>query len=209
MGTVEDEYLRELRDSRKKSFSGDIFERMDYRSQPKHATIIEKIKTPDGKNIYKQESRVTVNPYTLEQKHETTKVTGKCSCGFPITGEMMVSDLIQPCTICGESTCQRCRAITDREYIKPEVREQSVCKKCWNNLADKMLIRCPSCGLPLKDCCDIEICVYCGKKICKSCGIPQQAAAMECSHCFLRNHHRSEAEIRADEMIGNIANSWI
>ncbi len=207
----EDDYIRALREKRRKSVSGDVFEKMEFRRPLGDSQIIEKFSTPEGEEIYTVKRKVTVDRYTLRQKHEVTYITGKCSCEFPITGEMWVSDLIQPCTICGRRTCPKCRANTDREYIKPSVRGQSVCKKCWNTMAEKMIITCPGCLQPLKECDEIKICVLCGKSICNSCGIrlDTKSNALSCDHCYRRNYYRSEAEVKADEIMNNIVSNWI
>jgi len=200
LSNEEDEYLRALRERRRKSFSGDIFERMDYRPPPQHAEIEESIKGEDGEEIYSAKRHVTVDPYTLEQKQKITYTTKKCSCGEPITGQMLATELIQKCTVCGQATCPSCRANTEIEYLKPEVRGQTVCKNCFNQLASQLLLTCPTCSQPIKENKDVKVCAYCPRKICESCGIRLPIGAYVCSSCFGKHFHKSEADRLSDEL---------
>ncbi len=200
----EDDYVKALREKRKMSSSGDIFERMDHRPPPKHAEIEETMRSIDGEEIYSQKRRVTVDPYTLEQKHKITYTTKKCGCGEPITGQMLATELIQKCVMCGESTCPSCRANTEVDYLKPEVRGQTVCKNCFNQVAGQLLLTCPSCRQPIGETRDIKRCAYCPSKICESCGVKLPIGAYVCSNCFVKHFHRSEAERYSEELFKGI-----
>lgn len=130
MGIDIDELRRLLEGKRRKP---DVFDRMQYRGKPAKTRIVREVRTPDGEPIYTEIREVTVNPYTTEQEHKVVYVTRRCPvCGLPITGEMLATDQIKLCILCGRPTCPRCRANTDiDEWIRPEIRGQPICLECW------------------------------------------------------------------------------
>jgi hypothetical protein len=160
---------------------------MDLKTSIGDSVFKEVVKTPDGKTAYEIEKRVTANPYSAEQREEITHVTPPCeSCGEPIAPDMFARGDVKPCLVCGKKTCKRCRANTDLHELKPQVRGQPVCLKCWNSsfVARELFIRCPSCDQPVKDYYDIKTCTgWCNKKICPSCGVQVEVGGLVCHRC--------------------------
>jgi hypothetical protein len=106
----------------------------------------------------------------------------KCRCGQPFDEHMLMSDQVKICTVCDDVTCVRCWANTDqREYLRAEIRGQTICKSCYNALGERLFIKCPSCGQTLRDYYDMKICAgWCRRMICPSCGIPGQVGQLVC-----------------------------
>ncbi len=204
MGKEEDEVDKAVREKWRTSFPDDFFKRMEYYPTQKIATVAKEFTTPNGETIFKQEMETTVDPYTFNPTTKIKIVTKKCRCGNPITTEMMTSHLIQLCTICGEQTCVSCRASTDREYIKPKVRGQSVCKKCWNNFAQKMIIKCPTCQQQVKEPYDVKLCVRCHKQACPSCGVQIMGGGLICVECHNSLEKMNNAQERLDSIFEQI-----
>lgn len=149
------------------------------------------VKTRSGETVYSEEKEVKVDPYTAQNEETITYVSEVCeSCGQAITGEMLAQDLIRPCSVCGRKTCQRCRINTSAtEYLKPQVRGQTVCQDCWSSpaIAKELQIRCPSCDSPVKDHYDMKTCAgWCEQKICPSCGILTRQGGLVCRRCHLK-----------------------
>jgi hypothetical protein len=197
-----DELKRMLNKNNRKS---DLLDRMEYRKPPGKATVRREVKTPDGEIIYIEDRQITVNPYSAQQEHIIVQISHKCECcGMPVTGEMLALDLIRPCTSCQKKTCPRCRINTNlHEFLKPEVRGQTVCNECWNRFAHELIVHCPNCKQPVKNHYDIKTCNNCEDKICPACGISLPSGGLICSRCFREREASLEAAEYADSIFGN------
>lgn len=184
---VDEDELKRLLKERRRGSSGPL-DGMDLKSSVGDSVIKEVVKTRDGKTAYEIEKRVSANPYSAEQREEITHVTPPCeSCGEPITSVMFAQGDVKPCLTCGKKTCPRCRANTDLHELKPQVRGQPVCLKCWNSsfVARELFITCPTCKQPVKDGYDVKTCLgWCGRKICPSCGVHAESEGLVCGECF-------------------------
>ena len=190
----------------KKRETDDRLERMEYQKPPGKSTVRREVKTLDGETIYVEDRQITVNPYSAQQEHVIIQISHRCeSCSMPITGEMLALDLIKPCTVCRKKTCPRCRINTNlHEYLKPEVRGQSICSECWNRFAHELILGCPNCKQPVKDNYDVKCCGECGLKVCPACGVSLPGGALICRTCFGEREARIQASEAADAIFEDV-----
>ncbi len=199
---IDDKDLRRIINEKNPDEHPSPFDRMEYREPPGQARSRREIQTPDGRRIYAEDRIVTVNPYDASQEQRIIQITEQCEgCGLPVTAEMLALDLIKPCAGCGRKTCPRCRMNTNlHEYLKIEIRGQTLCDTCWHRLSKQFIITCPNCHQPAKDYYDLKLCGGCGTKICPACGVPSEYREIICIDCHQAILDRQEAQRRADEL---------
>lgn len=176
----------------------DVFDRLEAKDPPPKAVTRKTMQNLAGKVLYEEVYETTVNPYTLQPERKVTITTDKCEqCGLPITGEMLTMDQVKPCIVCRKLTCPRCRINTDvSEYLKPEVRHQSLCANCFHTFTRSIIITCPKCDQPVKNYDDIKTCAgWCNQKVCPSCGTHGMADQLFCRRCF-EKHSLLQQEMR-------------
>ena len=154
-------------------------------------------KADDDKEYLREERIVRVSPYSTEQTEIAITTSRRCeTCNEPISKEDLLSGRVKPCFVCKRGTCPKCRANTDlNEYLRPEVRGQTVCMNCWNSktILEQLMIHCPSCGQRVRNYTDIRKCAgWCGEKLCPSCGIQTGSDSLVCSNCHLKYSLLSE-----------------
>lgn len=185
-----------------KSNRGDPFSRLEYKPKPGKSKTLREIRTPDGETIYVERREVSLNPYNAEQEHSIIQITKRCeSCSMPITGEMLAMDEIKPCVNprCRKITCPRCRVNTNlHEYLRPEIRGQSLCQTCYSTHFRNVIMSCPSCHQTIKDSYDAKTCAHCERIACPSCGVPIEGGGMLCGHCHEEHEQMERAAHEAD-----------
>ena len=187
----DDDLRRMLREGQKKAYQSDPGNNHEI-SPSKFVTVY---KTDDGKEYFREERVVNVNPLSPEQTEIATFTSRRCeTCNEPIKKEWRLAGLVGPCFVCRRETCPQlgCRANTDtNEFLRAEVRRQPVCANCWNSktILEQLMIHCPSCGQRVRDYVDIKQCAagWCrGEKICPSCGIQTGSDSLVCNSCHLK-----------------------
>lgn len=203
---VDSEELKKLlkeKASQNEGLKNNVFDRMEVKDKHGKCVVRRIIKDKSGRMVYEEERELTVNPYTLQEETNVTYVTEKCECcNLPITGEMLASDQVKPCSLCGRMTCPRCRVNTDvDEYLKPEVRKQPLCQNCWNIFAKTLIIHCASCGQPVRNYEELKVCGMCARKVCASCSVNFRGILL-CNKCYLGYVEEMGVQAKADEIMG-------
>lgn len=147
-------------------------------------------RSPDGAEIFREEKVVDIDPRTAQQAEFITRTSRPCDrCNGPITKEMLDTCSYGTCFVCDFLVCANCMANTNlNEYLRPEVRGQTVCKKCWTTreILERLMIHCPSCNQRVRNYSEIKQCAgWCKKALCPSCGIPTETG-LACNLCNLK-----------------------
>lgn len=148
--------------------------------------VSKQITDEKGNVLYEERDETSINPWTAQPERKVVYTTRKCEgCSLPLTAEMLSTDQVKPCILCGKVTCPRCRVNTEvTEYLKPEVRGQPLCGNCFHTFTRSLIIVCPSCDQPAKSYYDIKTCAgWCSSKVCPSCGIQVELGGLVCRRC--------------------------
>ena len=201
MSGIDSDDLDRMLGKRKATNPDDPFNKAEYKPPPPRARNYREIRTPEGETIYTEISEQTVNRYSAQQESRIIQISHRCeSCRMPITGEMLSLDVIRPCVLCHKRTCQRCRANTSLNELKPQYRDQSICQTCCDTHFHRLVASCPNCMQPVKDAYDVKTCVDCGEAVCPACAVPLPGGALICGPCFRKREWYRQAAEKTNEL---------
>jgi len=119
-----DELRRLLRSQPSSPEAAKPLESLKVKPEGVRVAVSKQITDEKGNVLYEERDETAINPWTAQPERKVVYATRKCEgCGLPLTAEILSTDQVKPCILCGKVTCPRCRVNTEvTEYLKPEVR---------------------------------------------------------------------------------------